>query len=102
MTYLGITLGASFKAQCLSNPILEKMECRLFGWKKLYLSKGGRIALLKNTHSSLPTYYLFLFTIPMYLAKRLERSFFCGVSYCLGRGFQILVGGMGYCLFTDC
>ena len=62
MTYLGITLGHPLRRNVCRILILEKMECRLFGWKKLYLSKGGRIALLKNTHSSLPTYYLFLFT----------------------------------------
>jgi hypothetical protein len=34
---------------------------------------GGRLTLLKNTSSSLPTYYLSLFTIPISVANRLER-----------------------------
>uniref|UniRef100_A0A2N9G8A9 Reverse transcriptase zinc-binding domain-containing protein n=1 Tax=Fagus sylvatica TaxID=28930 RepID=A0A2N9G8A9_FAGSY len=42
MMYLGLSLGASFKASMVWNPILEKVERRLAGWKKLYLSKGGR------------------------------------------------------------
>ena len=42
-------------------------------WKQLYLSKGGRLTLLKSTLSSLPTYYLSLFTIPQHVADRLER-----------------------------
>ena len=37
------------------NPILEKINKKLAGWKKLYLSKGGRLTLLKSTLSSLPT-----------------------------------------------
>ena len=37
------------------------------------MSKGGRLTLLKSTLSSLPTYYLSLFTIPKVVATRLER-----------------------------
>ena len=42
-------------------------------WKRLYLSKGGRLTLLKSILSSFPTYYLSLFTIPVVVADRLER-----------------------------
>ena len=64
MTYLGMPLGASHKAPSIWNPVLEKIERKLAGWKKLFLSKGGRLTLLKSTLSSLPTYFLSLFTIP--------------------------------------
>ena len=64
MTYLGMPLGASHKSPSIWNPILEKIERKLAGWTKLYLSKGGRLTLLKSTLSSLPTYFLSLFTIP--------------------------------------
>ena len=50
----------------------EKMEKKLSGWKHLYLSKGGRLMLLKSTLSSLLTYFLSLFTIPKSVAARLE------------------------------
>ena len=36
------------------------------------LMKGGRLMLLKSTLSSLPTYFLSLFTIPKAVAARLE------------------------------
>ena len=55
------------------NPILEKMERRLEGWKRLYLSKGGRVTLIKSTLSNLPTYFLSLFPIPASVANRIER-----------------------------
>jgi hypothetical protein len=42
LLYLSLPLGASFKASSIWNPILEKIERRLAGWKKIYLSKGGR------------------------------------------------------------
>ena len=59
------------------------MEKKLSGWKRLYLSKGGRLTLLKSILSSFPTYYLSLFTIPVVVADRLEciqRKFLWGSS----------------------
>jgi len=72
MTYLGLLLGASFKATSIWNGIIEKVERRLASWKKLYLSKGGRLTLIKSTLSNNTTYYL-SFPIPVSVAQRLER-----------------------------
>jgi len=52
MTYLGLPLGTKFKDRVIWNPILEKLEQRLASWKRLYLSKGGKVTLIKI----LPTY----------------------------------------------
>ena len=73
MKYLGLPLGAKFKEKTIWNPILEKMERRLAGWKHLYLSKGGSVTLIKSTLSNLPTYFLSLFPIPASVANRIER-----------------------------
>ena len=51
MLYLGMPLGTSYKTAFIWNPILERMEMKLSGWKRLYLSKGGRLTLLKSTIS---------------------------------------------------
>jgi len=45
----------------------------LAGWKRLYLSKGGRLTLINSTLSSLPTYLLSLFPILARVANRLEK-----------------------------
>ena len=73
MKYLGMPLGTLFKTASIWNPILEKIENKLSDWKHLYLSKGGRLTLLKSTLSSLPTYYLSLFIILVAMVDRLER-----------------------------
>ena len=73
MKYLGMPLGTSFKTASIWNPTLEKMEKKLSAWKCLYLSKVGRLTLLKSTLSSFPTYFLSLFIIPKVMAARLER-----------------------------
>ena len=76
--YLGLLLGEKFKDVTIWNPILEKMERKLASLKKLYISKGGRITLIKSALSNLPTYFLSLFPIPASVANqitRLQRSF---------------------------
>ena len=73
MKYLGLPLGAKFKDKSIWKPILEKMERKLAGWKKLYLSKGGRVTLIKSTLSNLPTYFLSLFPILVSVANRITR-----------------------------
>ena len=55
------------------NLILEKMERRLGGWKRSYLSKEGKVTLIKSTLSNLPTYFISLFPIPAAIANRIEK-----------------------------
>jgi hypothetical protein len=73
MKYLGLPLGASYKAVSIWNGVIEKMERRLVGWKLMYLSKGGRLTLFKSTLSNLPTYYLLLYPILVGVANRLDK-----------------------------
>uniref|UniRef100_A0A7N2LQI9 Prefoldin subunit 6 n=1 Tax=Quercus lobata TaxID=97700 RepID=A0A7N2LQI9_QUELO len=67
------------------NPILEKIERRLAKWKRLYLSKGGRVTLIKSTLFNLPSYFLSLFPIPTSAANRIEKL-----------QWNFLWGGIGY------
>ena len=49
LIYLGMPLGSLYKTAFIWNLILERMEKKLSSWKRLYLSKGGRLTLLKST-----------------------------------------------------
>lgn len=61
------------KAKAIWDEMLEKIEQRLVGWKRIYLSKGGWITLIKSTLSNLPTYYLSLFPLPAIVASQIEK-----------------------------
>ena len=73
LKYLGLPLGAKFKDLSIWNPILERMERRLVGWKRMYLSKGGKVTLIKSLLSSLPTYFFSLLPLPGKVAKRMKK-----------------------------
>jgi hypothetical protein len=75
----------------------------------MYLSKGGRIALIKSTLSNLPTYLLAILPIPAAVAKRIE-SIQCGFLWGgIGKEFKfhlvnwskvcspVQEGGLGIC-----
>jgi hypothetical protein len=75
LTYLGLPLGAPYKDPSIWNKVIEKMESKLAGWKRMYLSKGGKLTLIKSTLSNILTYYdyLSLFQIPVRVAKQIEK-----------------------------
>lgn len=54
ITYLGLPLGAK-------SMVIKKVGGRWASWKGHYLSKGGRLVLLKSVLSSLPMYFLLVF-----------------------------------------
>ena len=51
MIYFGMPLGTLYKTTSIWNPILERMEKKLLGWKRLYLSKDGRLTLYFSCYS---------------------------------------------------
>lgn len=73
MKHLWLSLGASFKSKAIWERVVEKMKKRLARWKKIYMSWGGHLTLIKSTLSSLPTYFFPLFPLSGDVARRLER-----------------------------
>jgi len=68
LKYLGMPLRACFKNNCIWDGIVEKMKRWLASWKRLYLSKGDKVTLIKSTLSNLPK-YLSLFPSPVSVAN---------------------------------
>jgi hypothetical protein len=73
LIYLGLPLGATHRDPSIWDVVIGKIEAKLAGWKRMYLSKGGRLTLIKSMLSNIPTYYLSLFQVPMGVAKRIEK-----------------------------
>ena len=72
-TYLGMPLGAPFKSSGVWDGIEERFKRRLAMWKRQYISKGGRITLIRSTLSNLPIYFMSIFQIPRAVRIRLEK-----------------------------
>ncbi|RVW74273.1 Transposon TX1 uncharacterized 149 kDa protein [Vitis vinifera] len=54
--YLGLPLGAPNRASSVWDGVEEKMRRKLALWKRHFLSKGGRITLIKSTLASIPLF----------------------------------------------
>ena len=72
-SYLGLPLGAPNKALSVWDGMKERVKRRLTLWKRQYISKGGRITLIKSTMTSMPIYQMPLFRMPKVVARKLEK-----------------------------
>jgi hypothetical protein len=75
LKYLGFPLGVSFKAKSIWDGVVGKIERRMASWKRIYLSKSGRVTLIKSTLSNLPTYFLSMFPILASVANHIEKLY---------------------------
>ena len=72
-TYLSLLLGAPCKLSKIWKVVEEKVQKRLPLWKSQFLSKGGRLTLMKNTLRNLPIYFMSFSIIPKRVVVRLEK-----------------------------
>ena len=72
-SYLGLPLRAPHNSVAVWDGIEERFRKRLALWKRQYISKGGRITLIRSTMSSLPIYFMSLFWMPKWVRLRLEQ-----------------------------
>ncbi|RVX18713.1 putative ribonuclease H protein [Vitis vinifera] len=72
-SYLGLPLGAPFKSEVVWDSVEERFRKRLAMWKRQYISKGGRLTLIRSTLSSLPVYFMSLFLLPRKVRLGLEK-----------------------------
>ena len=71
--YLGLPLGVLNRAPYMWDGVEERVRRRLALWKRQYISKGGRVTLIKSTLASMPIYQMSIFKMPKMVARRLEK-----------------------------
>ena len=72
-TYLGLPLGMCCNCVSVWYGAEERFRRKLANWKKQYISKGGRLSLVKSTLSSLHIYIMSLFHLPKGVKAMLEK-----------------------------
>lgn len=61
LPYLGLPLGGPFKSKEAWGPVVDKVGRKLAGWKANYLSKRGRLTLLKAAVANILVLFMSLF-----------------------------------------
>ena len=77
--YLGLPLTNHRLKTKDWQPVVEKVEKRLGGWRGRLLFRGGRLILVKAVLSAIPTYFMSAFRMPAGVWQRIEsamQSFF--------------------------
>lgn len=73
LEYLGLPLGGNHRSRSFWDPVVERAEKRLARWKRSYISVGRRIMLIKVALANIPMYYMSLFKMFVYIAKKIEQ-----------------------------
>ena len=72
-TYLGLPLGMRHNSLQVWDGVEERFRKKLVLWKRQYISKGGRLTLIKSTFSNMSIYTMSLFRIPKRVKFGLEK-----------------------------
>ncbi|KAG2674106.1 hypothetical protein I3760_13G120400 [Carya illinoinensis] len=81
VTYLGVPLVEGRLTSRVLEPLIEKIQKKVAGWKLHLLSQGGRLTLIKHVLSCMTTHHLAVLNVPMKIFKKLNSlisTFFWG------------------------
>lgn len=68
-TYLGLPVEGNPRLKNFWTSIVEKIERRMAGWGRKYLSSSGRVTLIKSVLTNLPTYFLSIFEVRKWISR---------------------------------
>jgi hypothetical protein len=71
--YLGLPLHSRRLRKVDYQPLIDKVNARLTGWKGKNLTRAGRIVLAKTVLSATATYHLSVLQMPKWVRARLDR-----------------------------
>ena len=71
--YLGLPLEGNPRKIDFWDPVVTNVAKRLDGWKKAFLSRGGRLTLIHFVLSAIPIYYLSLFKASISMLNSMEK-----------------------------
>ena len=71
-TYLGLPLSHKRPSRTQVQFVIEKVRNKLAKWKTRFLSKAGRLCLIKSTLSTIPAYYMQATLLPSATLKELD------------------------------
>lgn len=71
--YLGLPLGAKYRCVAVWDPLIDRFKSKLALWKRHYLSKGGRLVLIKSTLQNLSVYLLSCRIVPVTVVEEIEK-----------------------------
>lgn len=72
--YLGAPLSISKLRRQDFQPILDKMDRKLAGWRAGMLSRGGRLVLVKSVLSAIPVHTLLAIDTPKWFGDAINRK----------------------------
>nr|GEU48517.1 RNA-directed DNA polymerase, eukaryota [Tanacetum cinerariifolium] len=81
LKYLGVHVGCNMTRCSNWDAIFQKFSSKLTLWNARLLSTGGRLSLINSVLGSLPTYYMSLYKVPVFVCNKLEsmrNNFFIG------------------------
>jgi mannosylglycoprotein endo-beta-mannosidase len=72
-SYLGLPLHFRQLGRLQVQPLIDKMANRLPLWKGRFLNRAARLKLLNSVLSSIPTYFLTIFTLKKWAFKKMDK-----------------------------
>lgn len=73
-TYLGLPLSDKKLPKSAYIPLIQKINNKLQGWAATQLSIAGRLVLINAVLSSIPTYFMSVFKLPVWVINEIDKT----------------------------